>query len=324
MSAIFVGPDMRIGIGHVTRRYAEILNAEYCEFTQTPKLYKYDLGFTFLMPLKEQILAFTTKFSPLCKHIIVMAVCETETVDPGYSSLLQFQPVYCPSEFCRSVFERQFGGDWRLLRHYSPIPTNITPIQHDDYVFYTIGNILDYRKNIPMLFEAFLRLNLPNSRLVLKSTTGKPGQVKWNLPRVHIIQEVLSDEELDNIHNSCDCYINCSFSEGVGMGAVEAAIRDKPVIITEYGGLKEYVKTPYTVSCKLDKVGRDDNLFKKDMIWGKPDLYDLMRHMKTCYDNNIRTFDHSYTRSINDDVVAFFKHVYSMAMLSTYCKVKSL
>jgi hypothetical protein len=90
------------------------------------------------------------------------------------------------------------------------------------------------------------------------------------------------------------------------MGAVEAAIRDKPVIISDYGGLKEYVKTPYTISCKLGPVGRDDFLFRRDMLWGKPDINDLMRHMQTCYDLKLRNFDHSYTRSINDDVVSFF------------------
>jgi glycosyltransferase involved in cell wall biosynthesis len=141
----------------------------------------------------------------------------------------------------------------------------------------------------------------------MKATTANPGEVTWKLPRVHIIQDVLTDEELNHIHNSCDCYINCSFSEGVGMGAVEAAIRDKPVIISDYGGLKEYVKTPYTISCKLGTVGRDDFLFRKDMLWGKPDINDLMRHMQTCYDLKLRNFDHSYTRSINNDVVSFFE-----------------
>jgi glycosyltransferase involved in cell wall biosynthesis len=307
MSALFVGPHMRSGIGHVTRRYAEILNAEYCEFGKTPQKNRYDLGFTFLIPLKQQITDFFKNFAPICKYIIVMAVCETETVHPLYSQLLQFQPVYCPSEFSRSVFQRQFGGDWRLLKHYSPIPKNIILVPHDDYVFYTIGNVLDYRKNIRMLLEAFLRLNLPNCRLVLKATTANPGEVTWKLPRVHIIQEVLTDNELDTLHNACDCYINCSFSEGVGMGAVEAAIRDKPVIISDYGGLKEYVKTPYTISCKLGPVGRDDFLFQKDMLWGKPDINDLMRHMQTCYDLKLKTCNHDYTRSINDDVVNFFE-----------------
>ena len=47
---------------------------------------------------------------------------------------------------------------------------------------------------------------------------------------------------MDKIHKSSDCYVSFSSSEGVGMGAVEAALRGKPVIITDYGGAPEYVK----------------------------------------------------------------------------------
>jgi glycosyltransferase involved in cell wall biosynthesis len=302
MSTIFFGPNMKSGIGHVTRKYAEILNAEYCEYNHTPKLDKYTFGFVFLLPFEEQIFNFKVKFAPLCKRVLVMTVCETETVHPLYSLLLEFQPVYCPSDFSCRILHRQFGGEWRLLRHYSPVPKNITSIPHNDYVFYTIGNILDYRKNIKMLLEAFIRLSLPNCRLVMKATTLNPGEITWKIPKVQIIQGMLTDSELDKVHNLCDCYINCSFSEGVGMGAVEAAVRDKPVIISDYGGLKEYVHTPYIISCKLGPVGIDDFLFTKDMLWGQPELEDLMRHMKTCYDLKLKTYDHSYTRSISDEV----------------------
>jgi glycosyltransferase involved in cell wall biosynthesis len=66
---------------------------------------------------------------------------------------------------------------------------------------------------------------------------------------------------MEHIHNGCDCYVNFSCSEGVGMGAVEAAMHNKPVIITEYGGASEYVNTPYTISCTLKPIGFDDFLY---------------------------------------------------------------
>ena len=63
-----------------------------------------------------------------------------------------------------------------------------------------------------------------------------------------------------------------SSSEGVGMGAVEAAMRDKPVIITDYGGAPEYVKTPYTISIVDFKSCRMmTSYLRKGMQWGKPD-----------------------------------------------------
>jgi len=49
------------------------------------------------------------------------------------------------------------------------------------------------------------------------------------------------------------------------MGAVEAAMRDKPVIISDYGGLKEYVRTPYVIRTGRRKVGMVDFLYTPDM-----------------------------------------------------------
>ena len=53
---------------------------------------------------------------------------------------------------------------------------------------------------------------------------------------------------MEDIHSKSDCYVSFSSSEGVGMGAVEAAVRNKPVIITDYGGATEYIETPYTIN----------------------------------------------------------------------------
>jgi hypothetical protein len=82
------------------------------------------------------------------------------------------------------------------------------------------------------------------------------------------------------------------------MGAVEAALYDKPIIISDYGGLKEYVKTPYIVRCSKSPIGFDDFLFTKDLVWGQPDLNHLVELMKHCYDQGITCWDHSFTRDL--------------------------
>jgi hypothetical protein len=83
------------------------------------------------------------------------------------------------------------------------------------------------------------------------------------------------------------------------MGAVEAAVRDKPVILTEYGGCKEYVHTPYTVRCSsFVPVGQDDFLFKKDMLWGDHDSDYLVEYMKDAFEKRLTWMDHSHTREL--------------------------
>ena len=82
------------------------------------------------------------------------------------------------------------------------------------------------------------------------------------------------------------------------MGAVEAALYDKPVIIAEYGAPPEYIKTPYTISCGRQEIACDDFLFQKGMVWGKPDFDKLMEYMKHAYDNKVLKQDHTMTREL--------------------------
>jgi hypothetical protein len=82
------------------------------------------------------------------------------------------------------------------------------------------------------------------------------------------------------------------------MGAVEAALRDKPVIITNYGGAPEYVKTPYTIDCELQELERDDFLFKKGMTWGKPNPNQLVEFMEAVYNKKLRYMNHEHTKNL--------------------------
>jgi len=106
---------------------------------------------------------------------------------------------------------------------------------------------------------------------------------------------MLSEDEMDDLHHRCDCYVSFSHSEGVGMGAVEAAMRNKPVIITNYGGAPEYIKTPYTIDCELQELENDD-FSQKGMKW-----VTQIRHsgvMKHAYDNRVRYMDHEHTKQL--------------------------
>jgi len=288
-----------------------IMNAEYCEFGTKPRLEEYDVGFVFLIPLGDNITYVKHMIKTKCKKLIVMTVCETDPVHESYSKLLEFQPIYCPSEFSRQILQKQFGGDWRLLRHYTPPPPLAQPrLKGRPYTFYTIGNILDHRKNILMLLRAFTELNLLDCILVLKATLREGTELEWEIPNVFLITDVISDRDMHKVHDACDCYVNCSFSEGAGMGAVEAAMRNKPVIISDYGGLREYVKTPYVIETSETTVGVDDFLYTETMKWGNPSLESLKTHMRDCYDKRLTTQDHSYTRELNDKVEDFFKNYY--------------
>jgi glycosyltransferase involved in cell wall biosynthesis len=215
--------------------------------------------------------------------------------------------LYTPSEFCKTVFEKQFPEiSFRVVHLWAdtePLPRAHVPglTKTDAFTFYTIGNVIDPRKNFKALLEAFIRCEFPtgSARILVKATCKAPVECK--LPFVTIVNDLLSNEQMEAVHEVGDCYVNCSHSEGVGMGAVEAALRNKPVIITDYGGLKEYVKTPYVVSCSLCEVGMDDFLFTKDLKWGKPDTSELITHMKHAYAHR-STPDSDFTKQIMEKI----------------------
>ena len=306
MKFLFIGPTLLAGIGQVTNHYAQLVKrlgheAVYVPFGQIVPRKEYDVGFAFVLPI-EQHMNTIDELLVGCKKKMYMTVCETETVHPTYKLLVdRYKTLWTPSQFCLDVFQSQFPeGNWKLLRHWAPTPKKCVTETDIPYTFYTIGNVLDPRKNIRMLLEAFIRLKLPNARLLLKATCKE--SIPWKLPGVVVINGLLSDEDLEHVHASSHCYVNCSHSEGVGMGAVEAALRGKPVIITDFGGLQEYVQTPFVVHCTPSVVPHDDFLYQKGMVWGQPSLDDLMKHMKQCYDEHITEWDHSHTKLLTGSV----------------------
>jgi glycosyltransferase involved in cell wall biosynthesis len=317
MKWLFIGPSKLSGIGQVTYRYAQLVHGEYIEFSEQPSQETYDIGFAFVLPIDvhlNQIDSIMTR----CTRRVYMTVCETETVHPKYQDLVtRYKHLFVPSEFCKRILERQFPqGHWSLLRHWDAPRIVQAPRVTEPYTFYTIGNVLDPRKNVRLLIEAFIRLNMQDTRLVIKATCHTP--VKVSIPRVDVINGLLSDEDLEKVHASCHCYVNSSHSEGVGMGAVEAALRGKPVIIASYGGLSEYVQTPFVVRADvLVPIGTNDFLYTKDMLWGNPRLDDLVQHMRTCATERITSWDHSFTSSLMDEVRRTMEYPDQLFLLQT-------
>jgi glycosyltransferase involved in cell wall biosynthesis len=294
---LFIGPTLLSGIGQVTHNYSKCVDeSEYVQLGEIPKHKKYEKGFAFILPIESQIPAIDY-YTKMCKTMIYMTVCETEPVNPCYGILEKYRTIHVPSNFAKQILEIQFPKiTWKVLHHWSPIPIPKSIERVGKYIFYTIGNVIDPRKNISGIIDAFIRVQLPDAILVIKATCNR--EVTWKIPGVQIINDLLSDEEIGKIHDRCHCYINCSHSEGVGMGAVEAALRNKPVIIADYGGLKEYVKTPWIVPCTKGPIGFDDFLFTKDLNWGFPSSEELQKCLKDCYEKNVVEWDHTWTREL--------------------------
>jgi len=288
---ILIGPALNTGIGHHAKKYVNLFRPDSSYHVFGSKLPESEHGLVFTLPIKPH-LEYIKYAKTRVKNLACMTVCETETVHEDYGLIMkEFKRVAVPSEFCKKVLSRQFpDNEFYVIHAHIPQP------REKPYTFYHIGNIMDPRKKFKDVLQAFIRLNEPNTRLVIKATAKTDVHIQF--PRVEVINSLLSDEEMDQLHERCDCYVNFSHSEGVGMGAVEAALRDKAVIITNYGGASEYVKTPYTIDCELQELEQDDFLFKKGMTWGKPNFDQLLEFMRHAYENRVRHMDHEHTKKL--------------------------
>ena len=288
---IVIGPHLLTGIGQHANKYTQLFtpHAEYYQLgSSVPECQN---ALIFMLPLPQH-LKYLEYVRSRVKNISCMTVCETETVHEDYGLIMnEFERVLVPSEFCKRVFSKQFPHNkFEVIHAHIPKPVR------KPYTFYFIGNVLDQRKNFKKILEAFIRLDIPDTRLLVKATCNR--EITINAPRVEVINGLISNEDMDEIHHKSDCYISFSSSEGVGMGAVEAAIRDKPVIITNYGGAPDYIKTPYMIDCEIQELESDDFLFKKGMQWGKPDFNQLLEFMREVYTKNLRYMDHEYTKNL--------------------------
>jgi glycosyltransferase involved in cell wall biosynthesis len=288
---IVIGPALNTGIGQHAKKYTQLFGNSSVYYVIGKELPQCENGLIFMLPVPAHM-EYLKHAKRRIKNLACMTVCETETVHEDYGLIMQeFKRVAVPSEFCKRVLSKQFpDNEFYVIHAHIPEPIE------NPYTFYYIGNIMDPRKKFKDILQAFVRLNKSDTRLVVKATCRSPVNIQF--PRVQVINDMLTDEQMNDLHNRCDCYVSFSHSEGVGMGAVEAAMRDKPVIITNYGGAPEYVKTPYTIDCGLQELEKDDFLFKKGMTWGKPNFDQLLEYMRHAYDNRVRHMDHEHTKQL--------------------------
>jgi hypothetical protein len=110
------------------------------------------------------------KNNPQLKQVVKFDNINTHGIPYNYKSsitrvptmLTNFDRMAVPSEFCKNILTRQFPE-----KEFYVIHAYIPPAP---YIFYHIGNILDPRKNFRKILEAFIRLNKPDTRLLVKST----------------------------------------------------------------------------------------------------------------------------------------------------------
>jgi glycosyltransferase involved in cell wall biosynthesis len=90
-------------------------------------------------------------------------------------------------------------------------------------------------------------------------------------PGVCLIVRDLAQAEVDDLHAAGDCYVSLTHAEGWGLGAFDAACRDKPVVMTGWGGQLDYLSpadaclVDYDLADVVDGLG--DGSYLRTQQW---------------------------------------------------------
>jgi glycosyltransferase involved in cell wall biosynthesis len=107
--------------------------------------------------------------------------------------------------------------------------------------------------------------------------------------RIQVMTDELPEEEIKRLHARGDCYVSLCRAEGWGLGAFEAANHGKPVIMTGYGGQRDFLPealaylVPYTLVPVRDEMHGAG--FSPEQHWARPSLPDAIRLMRHVFEN---------------------------------------
>jgi glycosyltransferase involved in cell wall biosynthesis len=210
------------------------------------------------------------------------------------SQLSRFDEIWAPTEFVARAFRHVFEGPITVVPPCVSVAAGESyPRAHfgldaDRFLFvftFDYSSIVG-RKNPLGLVAAFRAAFLdPRDQvgLVLKST-GAPHLAPTTRaalalaaehdPRIVLMDETLSRDEILSLVRVCDCYVSLHRSEGFGFGMAEALALGIPVLATDYSGSADFLNesTGYPVPYRLRPLREGDYPHGDGQSWAEPDL----------------------------------------------------
>jgi len=103
---------------------------------------------------------------------------------------------------------------------------------------------------------------------------------------IQIITDNIPYEQLVNLYNQCDVFVNPTRAEAFCLPCAEASACNKMVLTTGYGGQTDFIKDGQNgiyVDYKLEEV-RHECLYE-NVFWATPSIEDLRKKMRWCYEH---------------------------------------
>ncbi len=143
-------------------------------------------------------------------------------------------------------------------------------------------------ENVALVLKTYRSDYSDNEKEAIRTTITRLKSVTpmESYPKIYLVLNMLSSEEILGLHKRCDCYTSLDRGEGFGLGGFEAGACGNSVMITGFGGATQYAKSDvsYPVKYVLTPVyGMPwSPWYRGDQLWAEPDVLhgaELMRHI---------------------------------------------
>jgi glycosyltransferase involved in cell wall biosynthesis len=205
-------------------------------------------------------------------------------------------PIYVVSP---GIFEKDFTN--RSIRYKIDFPTDVK------FSFYSIFQWTE-RKNPTGLLQAYFSefAGQEDVVLVLKTygSSFEPAEQKRlrdsitaikrslnlpHFPKILFIPNVLSSQQIVDLHKQCNCFVLPHRAEGFGMPHMEAMAWAKPVITTGFSGNMDFMDkdTAYLLDYYMTPVCNMPWIrwYEGNMSWAQPDIGQLKSFMRYAYEH---------------------------------------
>jgi glycosyltransferase involved in cell wall biosynthesis len=162
------------------------------------------------------------------------------------------------------------------------------PFLDDTFVFGTAGNpslSVAARKNIDMVIEAFA-LAFPKEQDVKLKVKVLPDCILTSNgdPRIEVIREVLTEEDLGAWMRSLNAFVSASKGEAFGFFNIQAMACGLPLICANFGGVQDYFSDACGYPVDYDLVEARNNHYDTG-LWAEPSLTSMIAQMRRAYEN---------------------------------------
>lgn len=251
------------------------------------------------------------------KYNIGYTTWETDSIPPSWiNSLNSMQEIWVPSAWNIEVFKK-CGVTSPVIRipHAIPVPDldqismpNYPGDNLSNYWFYSIFQWTS-RKNFFATLCAYYTEFKDQEDIILALKTyrmsSSPREVQLikqeishiknslnlsSYPAVLLFSELLDDAKMLSLHKRGNCFVLPSRAEGFGIPFAEAMALGKPVIGSNYGGLKDFIQHEHNgllINCREQPVYGMTWMkhYNASMTWGDPDIMHLRKLMRWAYEN---------------------------------------